>query len=47
MFGRCGFFCHGDSIAHPGHASDGCIIQDLTTRHRMWSSGDHELDVGE
>lgn len=24
-FGRAGFFIHGDSISHPGHASDGCI----------------------
>ena len=26
MFGRNGFYCHGDSIEHPGDASDGCIV---------------------
>ncbi|MDE2019744.1 MAG: DUF2778 domain-containing protein [Patescibacteria group bacterium] len=25
-YGRSGFFIHGDSIEHPGDASDGCIV---------------------
>lgn len=27
MFGRSGFFMHGDDRAHPGDGSDGCIVQ--------------------
>jgi hypothetical protein len=26
MFGRAGFFIHADSVAHPGEASEGCIV---------------------
>lgn len=26
MCGRDGFMIHGDSSAHPGEASDGCIV---------------------
>jgi len=26
MFGRSGFLIHGDSVVHPGTASQGCII---------------------
>jgi len=26
MFGRSGFLIHGDSVVHPGTASEGCII---------------------
>src|ERR1700733_5992827 len=38
MFGRYGFFIHGDEITHPGEhlASDGCIILDLATRQLVW-----------
>lgn len=32
MFNRCDFEIHGDSIDHPGKASDGCIIQNRATR---------------
>ncbi len=35
MFGRSGFFVHGDSNAHPGEASQGCIIMPLAIRRRM------------
>lgn len=44
-FGRSGFMMHGDSIEHPGHASDGCIIQNLMVRRQVWESGDHTLEV--
>jgi len=26
MFGRSNFLIHGDSVVHPGTASEGCII---------------------
>ena len=26
MFGREGFFIHGDSIDNPGNASNGCVV---------------------
>src|ERR1035437_2005502 len=32
MFGRAGFLIHGDSVVHPGTASEGCIIQARTVR---------------
>ncbi|EGT5660680.1 tlde1 domain-containing protein [Cronobacter dublinensis] len=45
MFGRSGFLIHGDSTAHPGEASNGCIIMPLNVRHAIWSSGDRHLEV--
>jgi hypothetical protein len=45
MFGRDGFLMHGDSVAHPGTASEGCIIMQLAIRQKVWNSGDHELKV--
>ena len=37
---------HGDSRTHPGRASGGCIVvSPLEIRHRIWDSGDHDLDV--
>lgn len=32
------FLMHGDSIPHPGTASDGCVIQDRMTRERVNST---------
>lgn len=45
MFGRSEFLIHGDSIPHPGDASEGCIIQLRSVREDIWKSGDHVLDV--
>lgn len=36
---------HGDSIANPGHASEGCLIAPHEVRMAFWSSPDHELIV--
>jgi len=47
MFGRSGFLMHGDSIEHPGCASEGCIIMSRPAREAVWSSGDHRLHVVE
>lgn len=47
MFGRSGFLMHGDSIAHPGSASHGCIIFSRAIREQVWNSGDHRLEVVE
>jgi hypothetical protein len=44
-FGRSGFLCHGDSRAHPGTASRGCIILDHATRELIWASGVRDLVV--
>jgi hypothetical protein len=45
MFGRSGFLMHGDSIEHPGAASEGCIIMPRAIRERVWNSGDRDLKV--
>lgn len=45
MQGRSGFLIHGDSIAEPGTASDGCIIAQRAVRERVWNSHDHLLLV--
>lgn len=45
MFGRRAFFIHGDSIQHPGQASDGCIVLDHAERMAVWNSGDRRLQV--
>lgn len=39
MFGRDGFFMHGDSIEHPGveEASHGCIVIAREFREAVWS----------
>jgi Protein of unknown function (DUF2778) len=44
-YGRDGFLIHGDSIAQPGAASNGCIIERSTVRTQIWNSGDHTLEV--
>ncbi len=44
-FGRFAFMIHGDSIVHPGTASEGCIIMLRDARNQIWQSGDHELVV--
>jgi hypothetical protein len=43
--GRGDFRIHGDSLAHPGQASHGCIILPPQNRIAIWNSGDHELTV--
>lgn len=45
MFGRSGFLMHGDSVVHPGIASEGCIIMDRDVRGRVWVSQDQWLQV--
>ncbi len=45
MFGRSGFLIHGDSLAHPGEASEGCVILDRTIREKIAASGDRLLEV--
>jgi hypothetical protein len=44
-FGRSAFFVHGDSLAHPGQASHGCLILSLPLREAISSSGDTCLTV--
>jgi hypothetical protein len=44
-FGRSQFRIHGDSIAHPGTASHGCIILPRAVREAIWHSGDRDLAV--
>jgi hypothetical protein len=45
MFGRRGFLLHGDSISHPGCASEGCIIMSRQIREMVSDSGDRRLQV--
>lgn len=45
MYGRSGFLIHGDSIEHPGEASQGCIIMPRAVREQIWTSCDHQLKV--
>jgi hypothetical protein len=45
MFGRSGFFLHGDSASHPGKASHGCIVMDRNVRDVISSWGDTALTV--
>lgn len=45
MFGRSGFYMHGDSIENPGSASEGCIIMPRAVREACWESNDHTLTV--
>lgn len=46
-FGRSGFLIHGDSIAHAGSASHGCIILPRPIRELIAASGDTQLTVTE
>ena len=45
MCGRDGFMIHGDSSAHPGAASDGCIVLNLPYRKIIAASKDKILVV--
>ncbi len=47
MFGRFGFYLHGDNAAENFTASDGCIVLSLTIREAIATSGDRELTVEE
>ena len=44
MYGRGGFFCHGDTVPS-GNASEGCIIAARFVRDQMWASADHQIQV--
>ena len=45
MKGREAFFLHGDSIAHPGYASEGCIVAARQVREEVADGSDKELEV--
>ena len=45
MFGRDGFFMHGDGTVEPGKASEGCIVCSLQTRLKVASSRPTVLHV--
>lgn len=45
MHGRSGFLIHGDSVAHPGTASHGCIILPRAVRETIHRIGEHDLEV--
>jgi len=47
MCGRDAFLIHGDSIAHPGTASQGCIILKRSEREAINASGIKLLEVVE
>ena len=45
MFGRSRFFMHGDSDAHPGEASEGCVVMPYSVRVIVADSSDRRLLV--
>jgi len=45
MCGRSGFLIHGDSVSHPGDASEGCIILSRSEREAIVKSGIRQLYV--
>lgn len=45
MCGRDGFMIHGNSVAHPTQASDGCIILNMAGRRTINDSTDKILVV--
>jgi Protein of unknown function (DUF2778) len=45
MFGRFGFYIHGEPITRPGSASHGCIVLKTSTRRRIAHSNDKSLVV--
>ena len=45
MFGRSGFLIHGDSVEHPGNASEGCIIAAKVDRLGIIHTGERLLVV--
>lgn len=45
MFGRSAFLMHGDSLEHPGNASEGCLIFSRDVRLRVAMSADNQLSV--
>lgn len=45
MFGRSAFRMHGDSMSHPGCASEGCIIMPRAVREAVFASDDHVITV--
>lgn len=45
MFGRAGFFIHGDTPARDNTASNGCIVLDRQWRQMITQSGDTVLTV--
>ena len=45
MCGRSGFLIHGDSLQHPGDASNGCIILKLSERRDVVATGLNTLVV--
>lgn len=47
MHGRSGFLIHGDSGAHPGTASQGCIIMPRIVRETVARLKDRDLEVVE
>jgi hypothetical protein len=36
---------HGDSINHPGDASEGCVVLSRAVRQTIAASGDTDLEV--
>ena len=45
MYGRSGFYMHGDNPAHVGWSSDGCIIMPHDVRNQVSVSTDRVLMV--
>ena len=47
MYGRGGFYCHGDTFELNQSASEGCIIMPRIVRNEMYASPDRQIQVVE
>lgn len=47
MYGRGGFYCHGDTMAMDKSASEGCIIMPRLVRNSMYRGTDRKVEVVE
>ena len=45
MYGRSGFFCHGDNQAMNESASEGCFVMGRNIREQLASSSDQQIQV--
>lgn len=45
MYGRSGFYMHGDDMARPGDGSEGCIVMSRDVRDIVSQSADNQLTV--
>jgi len=45
MYGRLGFWIHGNDPQNDHNASEGCVVLPFSVREELWQSADHDLEV--